>query len=112
MFFVAQFAEDNHKCGSLVQGNTVSNQKEGQKNRKFLCQVDDFDQDSIFGDAAKSGQHNVMVNDSTVDQELSINNSGSIPTINMKTVNVQTEKDNSTEGLIGKWVNLLTRSKI
>ena len=44
-----------------------------QQNRRLLGQLDDFDQDVAFGVAAKSGQQNVVVNDGTVDREITVN---------------------------------------
>ena len=68
----------------------ISTRKENQQNIRLLSQLDDFDEDFITGEAATSGQQNVVVNDSTVDREVAVSNSGSISTTNENTVKVQT----------------------
>ena len=61
-----------------------------QKKRNRDSQLIDFDLNDKFGNAANSGQENVTVNDGTVDREITVKNSGSIPTTKENTVNVQT----------------------
>ena len=68
----------------------LSTRKKKHENRRLFSQLDDFDQNYIIANAAKSGQQTFIVNDGTVNQEFTVNISGSIPTTNENTVNVQT----------------------
>ena len=47
----------------------VSTRKKRQSNRRLLNQVDDFDQDIIFGNTASERQEDVMVNGGTNDRD-------------------------------------------
>ena len=67
----------------------VSNRKKRQQDRRFLSELDDFDHDIKINDAAKSEQQSVVVNDGTVDRELTVNNRDNISTTKENTVNSQ-----------------------
>ena len=68
----------------------VSTRQKKQSKRKHLSQLDDFDKDSIIGDAANGRQQNAVVNDDTVDREFAGINSGGKSIANENTLNVQT----------------------
>ena len=70
------------KCNSCVKTNMVSTRKKRQSNRRFLSQIDEFDQDNIIGNAASDRQQNVVVN--------GVNNIASNLTTKEILVNVQT----------------------
>ena len=50
----------------------VSNRKKGQSNRKFLSQLDDFDQDTSIGNTANDRQENTVVYENTGDQNFTV----------------------------------------
>ena len=68
----------------------VSTRKKKQSNRRLFSQLDDFDQESIIGNAASDKQENVVVNEGTVDQELTVKNTHGNLTANQILVNVKT----------------------
>ena len=53
----------------------VSTRKKRQSNKMLLSQLVDFDQDMIFGNAASERQENVVVNESTNDQDFTVGTS-------------------------------------
>ena len=63
--FVARCVHYCYKSNPLVKANMVSTRKKKQSNSKLMSQLEDFDMDVIIGDAANSGQQNVVVNDGT-----------------------------------------------
>ena len=64
--------------------------KRSQSNKRFLSQLDDFDQDVVIGTAARERQENIVVNESTNDQNFTTGTSSSNMAINESTVNVKT----------------------
>ena len=68
----------------------VSTRKERQSNKKSLSQSDDFDQDIVIGTAASERQENIVVNESTNDQDFATSTSNKNMAINESTVNVKT----------------------
>ena len=50
----------------------VSTRKKRQSNKRLLSQLDDFDQDMIFGNAASERQENVVVSEGTNDQDFTV----------------------------------------
>ena len=67
----------------------VSTRKKRQSNRKLLNQLDDFDQDIIFGNAASESQEITVVNECTNDRDFTIDASSKNLAINESTVNVK-----------------------
>ena len=61
-----------------------------QTDRRLRNQLDDFDRDIIIGNTASGSQQNFVVNESTVDHEITVNNTGSIITTNEILVNLKT----------------------
>ena len=53
----------------------VSTRKKRQSNKRFLSQLDDFDQDMIIGSAASERQKNVVVKEGTNDQDFTVGTS-------------------------------------
>ena len=47
----------------------VSTRKKRQSNRRFLSQLDDFDQDIIIGNAAGERQENIKLNEGNSDRD-------------------------------------------
>ena len=68
----------------------VSTRKERQSNKKFLNQVDDFDQDMIIGNAASVRQENIVVNEGTNDRDFTVGTSSNNKAFNENVVNVKT----------------------
>ena len=50
----------------------VSTRKKGQSTRWLLSQLDDFDRDIIFGNAASERQENIIVNEGIGDQDFTV----------------------------------------
>ena len=70
----------------------VSTRKKSQPNRRLLSRLDDSDQDMIF-DAASARQENIVVNESTYDQDFTAGTSSSSSTaINESMVNVKSSE--------------------
>ena len=68
----------------------VSTRKKRHSNKKFLSQLEDFDQDMIIGNAAGERQENVVVNEGTNDRDFTVSNSSNNTAVNENTVNVKT----------------------
>ena len=68
----------------------VSTHKKKQSNRRLLSRLDDFDQDIIIGNASSDGHEKVVINEGTVDQEFSVNNTDNNLAPNEILVNVKT----------------------
>ena len=64
--------------------------KTKQSNRRLFNQLDDFDQSIILGNTAIDRQQNVVINESTVDQEFTVDISGNNFKANENSVSVQT----------------------
>ena len=65
----------------------VSTRKKRQSNKRLLNQLDDFDQDMIFGNATSARRENIVVNKNTNDRDFTVGNS---TTINESTVSMKT----------------------
>ena len=68
----------------------VSTRKKRQSNRKLLSQLDDFDQDIVFGNTVSDRQEKSTVNEGTVDQEFTVDMSDCNLPANENLVNVRT----------------------
>ena len=68
----------------------VSTRKKRQSNRRLLRQLDDFDQDFIFGNAANERRDSTVVNESTNDRDFTVGSSSNNLAINGSTVNART----------------------
>ena len=68
----------------------VSTCKKRQSNRRLFSQSDDFNQDTIIGNAAGERQENIVVNEGTIDRDFNVGTSGNNSAINENTVNVKT----------------------
>ena len=68
----------------------VSIGKKKHSKRKLLSQLDDFDQDIIFGNAASERQENIIVNEGTNDRDFTVGTSSINLATNENTVNVKT----------------------
>ena len=68
----------------------LSIRRKRQSNRRLLGQLDNFDQDITIGNLMSNKRKDVTVNEGTVDQEVTVNNSGSISGANENLVNVKT----------------------
>ena len=67
----------------------VSTRKKRQSNKKLLSQLDDFDRDMIIGNAANERQENVVVNEGTNDQDLTVATSNVSSVVNENAMNVK-----------------------
>ena len=63
--------------------------KKNQSNRRLLSQLDDFDQNTIIGNAASERQENFVVNEGTNDGDFTVGTSSNNIAINESTVNVK-----------------------
>ena len=68
----------------------VSTRKKRQTNRRLLSQLDDPDQDMIFGNAASKTQENIVVNEGTNDRDFTVSTSGNNSVVNGNAMNVKT----------------------
>ena len=68
----------------------VSTRKKRQSNRRLLSQLDDFDQDMIFDNAASERQENSVVNEGTNDRDFTVGTSSNNIALNENTMNVKT----------------------
>ena len=68
----------------------VSTRKKRQSNKRLLSQLDDFDQDMIFGNAVRERQENAVVNESTDDRDFTVGTSNNDSVINGNSKNVKT----------------------
>ena len=66
----------------------VTTRKKSRSNRKFLSQLDNFDTHNFIGNAVTDRQEDVVVNEGTVDQELTVNDTSSNLAAKGKLVNV------------------------
>ena len=58
----------HYYLNSVIKVSMVSTRNKRQSNKSLLSQLDDFDQDMIFGNAASDRQESVMVNEGTVNE--------------------------------------------
>ena len=77
----------------------VSTRMKRQLNRKFVSQINEFDQDIIIGNTMSDRQKNAAVNEGTGDQEFAVNNSGSNSAANEKLVNMKTSERCFNKGI-------------
>ena len=75
---------------SVIKTNTVSTRKKRQSNKRFLSQLDDFDQDMSFGNAVSERQENVVVNEGTNDQGFTVGTSNVSSIVDENALNVRT----------------------
>ena len=68
----------------------VSTRQKRQSNRTLLSQINDFDQDTIIGNAASERPESFVVNEGTNDREVTVGTSTNGLATNQKTVNVKT----------------------
>ena len=68
----------------------VSTRKKRQTKKRLLIQLDDFDQDMIFGNAVSERQENVVVNEGTNDRDFTVSNSSNNTAVNESAMNVKT----------------------
>ena len=68
----------------------ISTCKKRQSNRTILSQLDDFDQDIIFGNAASERQECIIVNEHSNDRDLTFGTSSNNSATNEHAVNEKT----------------------
>ena len=68
----------------------VSTRKKRQSNKKLLSQLEEFDQDTIIGNAASERQENVVVNEGTNHRDFTVSNSSNSTAVNESAMNVKT----------------------
>ena len=61
-----------------------------QSNKRLLSQLDDFDQNTIIGNAVSERQENVVVNEGTNDRDFTVSNSSNSTAVNESAMNVKT----------------------
>ena len=67
----------------------VSTRKKRQSNKRLFSQLDDFDRDVIIGNAANERQENVVINEGTNDQDLTVGTSNVSSVVNESAMNVK-----------------------
>ena len=77
----------------------VSTRKKRQSNRRLLSQLDDFDQDVVFGNAASEKREIIVVNRGTNDRYSNVGTSNNNTAINESTMNVKTLERCFIEGI-------------
>ena len=85
----------------------VSTRKKRQSNKRFLSQLEDFDEDIMIGNAVSESQENTVVNDGTKDRDLTIDASSNNIAINESTVNVKTLKRYFNERIDREMCNIV-----
>ena len=68
----------------------VSTRKRRKSNRRLLRQLDDFDQDLIFGSAVNERQENIVANQGNNDRDFAVDTSSVNIVSNGNTVNMKT----------------------
>ena len=68
----------------------VSTRKKRQSNKKLLSQLDDFDQDTILGNAVSERQENVVANEGTNDRDFTVGTSNNDSVISGNAMIVKT----------------------
>ena len=68
----------------------VSTRKKRQSNRRFLSQLDDFDQNMVIGNADSERQENIVVNEGSNNPDFTVSTSRNNIATNENTVDVKT----------------------
>ena len=68
----------------------VSTHRKRQSGRSILSQLDDFDQDMIFGNTSSERQENVMVNEGTNNRDFTVSNPSNNTAVNESAFKVKT----------------------
>ena len=89
----------------------VSTRKKRQSSRRLLSQLDDFDQDMIFGNAASERQEKVVVNKGTNDRDFTVSTSSISTAVNESTVNVKNLEKCFNERIDKEMSNIVTQSR-
>ena len=84
----------------------VSIRKKRQSNRRFLSQLDDFDQDVIIGNTASERRENFRVNEGTIERDFTVGTSGNILVTKENTENVKTLERCFNEGIVRELSNI------
>ena len=85
----------------------VSTRKKRQSNKRLLSQIDDFEQDIVFGNAASERQKNVVVNERTNDQDFNVGSSNVSSIVNANAMNVKTLESCFNERIDGEMSNIV-----
>ena len=89
----------------------VSTRKKKQSDGRFYSQLDDIDQDVNISSALGSGQQNVVVYESTVVQEVTIDITGSNLAANDNPVNIQILERRFNERIVEQMGNIVDTVK-
>ena len=87
----------------------VSTRKKRQSNKRFLSQLDDFDQDMIIGNAASERQENIVVNEGTNDQDFTVGTSNVSSIVNENALNVKTLERCFNEKIDREMINIVEK---
>ena len=68
----------------------VSTRYKRQLNKRLLRQLDDFDQDTIIGNAVSERQENAVVNEGTNDRDFTVGTSNNNSAVNWNAMSVKT----------------------
>ena len=67
----------------------VFTRKKRQTNKRFLSQLDDFEQDMNIGNAVSERQDNVVVDEGTNDRDFTVSNSSNNTAVNESAMSVK-----------------------
>ena len=91
----------------LVEANMVLTRRKRRQNRMCLRQLDDFDQDVIFGDGVLSGRQNVVLKSGPAGQKVAVNFDDSIPVTNDIMLDTQTLEKCPIGWIVRKMGNII-----
>ena len=89
----------------------VFTSKKRQSNRRFLSQLDDFDQDMFIGNAVSERQENAVVNEGTNDRDFTVGTSNNDSVINRNAMSVKTLERCFNERIDGEMSNIIDTVK-
>ena len=92
------------KCHSSVKANVAFTGQKKQSNKRFFSQLDDFDQEIVNSNAENV---NVAFIEGPVDQEFTVNNTGTNLTTNENLVIVQTLESSFNERINREMGNIV-----
>ena len=89
----------------------VGTRKKRQSDKSLLSQLDDFDRSNVIGNTMSDRQESVTVNEGTVNQKFTVNNSGSNSVANENLVKVKTFERCFNEKIDGEMGNIVDTVK-
>ena len=85
----------------------VSTRKKRQANGRLLSQLDDFDDDTIFGNVASERQENIVINEGNNDRDFTVGTSCNNSAVNENAMSVKTLEGCFNERIDGEMSNIV-----